>query len=99
MTDPAEKYRDKISPEHKVAMDTLMFMYQVLLPHRDQFAGLINAAENMHNSGFITDPTLYLEMINSKSFEHQLRLARAGLAFINECEAVQTATTTEIDPR
>lgn len=88
MSDPAEAYRDKVDPSHKLAMEAVGFMRQLLGPHREQFEKLLESERQMHNVGHILDPTLYKDMIYSKSFEHQLRLVRAALTFLNEADAV-----------
>lgn len=88
MSDPAEKYRDKLDPSHKMAMDAIGFMRQMLGPHRERFEQLLKSEQEMHNAGHIINPTLYKDMIYSKSFEQQIRLVRAALAFLNEADAV-----------
>lgn len=35
--DPAEAYRDRVDPKHKMAMDAIGFVRQLLSPHREQF--------------------------------------------------------------
>lgn len=88
MSDPAHAYRDKVDPSHKMAMDAVCFMRQLLGPHREQLQKLIDSERQMHSVGHILDPTLYRDMIYSKSFEQQMRLARAALAFLDEADAV-----------
>lgn len=92
--DPAEKYRDKVSPEHKMAMDAIGFMRQILGQHREQFDALLKSEQHMHSVGGLLDPTLYRDMIYSKSFEQQMRLVRAAVAFLKEVDAVAA----EIEP-
>lgn len=88
MIDPAEKYRGKVSPEHKQAMDTIGFIYRTLKAVKPHLETLMEAERQMHNVGFILDPTLYRDMIYSKSFEHQMKLARAALQFVNTIDEV-----------
>jgi hypothetical protein len=88
MSDPAEKYRDKVSPEHRMAMEAIGFMRQILGQHRGQFETLLEAEQRSHSMGMILDPTLYRDMIYSKSFAQQIRLVKAAVAFLNEVDAV-----------
>ena len=89
MTDPAEKYRDKVDPQHKMAMEAIVFMAQVLEPHREQFEKLLKAERDMHSVGAILNPTLYRDMIYSKSFAQQMRLVKAAVQFLDEVAAVK----------
>lgn len=86
--DPADRYRDKVAPEHKLAMQAIGFVRQLLEPHREQFEILDKAERDSHSFGHILDPTLYRDMIHSKSFAQQMRMVRAALAFMNEIRAV-----------
>jgi len=88
MTDPALKYADKVSPEHKMAMEAIGFMRQILSQHRPQFEALLKANRDMSNFGGMLDPTLYRDMLYSKSFDQQIRLVEAALAFLNSVDAV-----------
>lgn len=88
MTDPAEKYRDKVDPNHKMAMDAIAFSRQLLEPQAEHLRALLKAEQHAHAIGHITDPTMYRDMIYSKSFAQQIRLARAALAYIDELNAV-----------
>jgi hypothetical protein len=99
MVDPAEKYRNNVSPEHKLAMDTIGFLYQNLKAVKPHLETLLEAEHHMHNVGHILDPTLYRDMIYSKSFERQKKLARAALQFLNEVDAVVVELEAELEPR
>jgi hypothetical protein len=88
MADPAEKYRDKVDPSHKMAMDAIGMIRQVLSPHREVMERLLDSERQMHNFGHVLNPTLYNDMIYSKSFEQQTRLIKAALAFLDEADAV-----------
>jgi hypothetical protein len=95
MPDPVDKYGDKLDPRHKMAMDAIGFMHQVLSPHREQFETLVKATRDMHSIGVILDPTLYRDMLYSKSFDQQIRLARAALTFLRDVDAVKA----ELEPQ
>lgn len=88
MSDPADKYADKVSPEHVMAMQAVGLVRSILEPQRAHFEELLEAERNMHNVGFVLDPTLYRDMIHSKSFERQMKLVRAALAFLRETDEV-----------
>lgn len=88
MDDPGLKYRGKVSPEHKMAMEAIGMMRMMLGQHREQFEKLIEAEGNMHSFGGMLDPTLYRDMIYSKSFKQQMRLVRAAVTFLKEIDAV-----------
>lgn len=88
MSDPALKYADRVSPEHKMAMDAICIFRNLVGQHRAQFEALLKAEQNMHSIGAILDPTLYRDMIQSPSFARQIRLVRAALKFLDECDAV-----------
>lgn len=88
MSDPAEKYRGRVSPEHQMAMDAVGFARHLLDQHREKFDALLKAERDAHSFGHIVDPTLYRDMIQSKSFALQIKLVRAAVAFLDECDAV-----------
>jgi hypothetical protein len=88
MIDPAVNYRDQVDPRHKMAMEAIGFMRQILGQHREQFNALLKSERHMHDVGGLLNPTLYRDMLYSKSFEQQLRLVRAAVAFLNEVDAV-----------
>lgn len=88
MTDPAEKYRDNVSPEHRTAMQAIGMARVVLSGHREVLQRLIDSERHMHNVGHILNPTLYRDMIQSRNFERQTRVIRAALRFLDEVDAV-----------
>lgn len=95
MSDQAEKYRDRLDPLHKAAMDAIGFMHQVLALHRKQFTALLDAERQMHGVGMVLDPTLYRDMIYSKSFKQQIRLVRAAVSFLDTVDDVKA----ELEPQ
>jgi hypothetical protein len=88
MADTAAKYRDKVDPEHAVAMQAIGFARQFLGQHRERYEALLKAEQDMHSFGGMIDPTMYRDMLNSKSFDQQTRLIKAALAFLKEADAV-----------
>lgn len=90
-----EKYRDKVTPEHRMAMEAIGMMRMILARHREQFETLLKAEQDMHNFGGLIDPTLYRDMIYSESFKQQIRLVRAAMAFLKEVDAVAAEIETK----
>jgi hypothetical protein len=82
------KYADKVSPEHRAAMEALGFAYQLLAQHREQFERLLESERYMHNVGALIDPSLYRHMLSSESFRQQTRVCTAAIAFLKEVGAV-----------
>lgn len=90
MSDPALKYRDRVAPEHELAMQAVGMARMMLNAEhvRPQLELLDTSERHAHSVGHIMDPTMYRDMINSKSFAQQMRLVRAALAFLRETDAV-----------
>lgn len=84
MSDPAEKYRDKVSPQHRLAMDSLALARELMQPHYDHLKSVIDAERHSHSIGPFVDPTLYRDMIQSRSFQQQLKVIRAAIRFLDE---------------
>ena len=82
MTDTAEKYRDKVDPEHKASMDLTIGAYHTIKMVEGHLRKLDEAERRSHSFGHITDPTIYRDQINSKSFADQMVVVRAALKFI-----------------
>lgn len=82
MSDPGDKYRDKVDPAHRAAMEAIGMARMVLAPHQEQFDALLKAESDAHSYLHITNPTLYRDMISSKNFERQTRLIKAAIAFL-----------------
>jgi hypothetical protein len=95
MSDPAEKYRSKVAPEHELAMQAIgMARMMLAAPHvRPQLELLEKAERDAHSIGHITDPTLYRDMINSKSFAQQMVLIRAALTFLRATDELAAEVT------
>lgn len=88
VSDPATKYADKVDPRHRLAMEGIDWASVLLNLHREQFQAVLESEQHMHSAGGLLDPTLYRDMLYSKSWKQQLRLIRAALAFLNEVSAV-----------
>lgn len=84
MSDPAEKYRDKVSPQHRLAMDSVVLAIELMQPHYHHLKSVIDAEQHSHAIGAILDPTLYHDMIQSRSFQQQLKVIRAAIRFLDE---------------
>jgi predicted transcriptional regulator len=86
--DPASKYADKVDLGHKMAMNMVIGAYHsigIVIEH----LRLLDKAENsVHSFMHITDPTMYRDMINSKSFAIQMKIVKAALAFYDTVHAV-----------
>jgi hypothetical protein len=93
MSDPADKYRDRVDPMHKMAMDAIGMARILLNTYKDQYDTLIEAERSAHSIGHIIDPTLYRDMINSKSFAQQIKLCRAAQTFLRHVNAVADEIT------
>lgn len=71
-----------------MAMEAIALFRHMLGQHRPAFEALIDSERYMHNVGGLIDPTLYRDMLYSKSLKMQLRLVRAAIAFLDEIDAV-----------
>jgi len=89
MGDPAEKYRDQVDPEHRMAMEAIAFAFQMLEPCSPQITRFLDAERHSHAVGHILNPTLYRDQINSRSFAQQVELARAADVFIRAVRKVK----------
>lgn len=74
---------------HKMAMDAVGFAAQLLMPQAGALGALVRAERDMHSFLHITDPTLYIRASNDQGLKHQVRLAKAALAFVLEVQAVK----------
>ena len=84
------------TPEaHKMAFDALGMAAQILTPQADTFAALVKAERSIHSSMHITDPTMYMEVLNSKGLRQQVELAKAAIAFILAVQSVKNELTAE----
>lgn len=88
MTDTAEKYRDKLDPDHKMAMDMAIRAYATVKMVEAQLRKVHDAERQSHSIGHIVDPTLYRDQINSKSFADQMKIINAALSFIAAMDEV-----------
>jgi hypothetical protein len=82
------KYADKVTPEHRMAMEAIGMFRMMLGQHRPQFEALLKAKRDMDSFGGLLDPTLYRDMLHSKSFDQQIRLVTAAIKFLDEIDAV-----------
>lgn len=83
-----EKYRDKVTPEYRMAIEAISFARLTMRLHRDSYETLIKAENDMHNYAGLLDPTLYRDMLKSKTFPLQIRMVKAALKFLDEIDAV-----------
>lgn len=75
--------------QHKMAMQAVGFAAQLLTPNVDALRALVEAERSMHGYLHITDPTMYIKAINSKSLDQQVRLAKAAIAFVAAVQEVK----------
>lgn len=88
MTDPADKYRDKLDPLHKMAMEAIGMASVLLRTYRRQYEALLEAERDAHSIGHITHPEIYRDMIHSKSFAQQIALCKAAQEFVRAVDVV-----------
>ena len=91
MTDPALKYADRVSPEHRAAMDLATSAYHNLKMVEPQLRKVDEAERRSHSIGHILDPTLYKDQIYSQSFADQMTFIRAALAFIDKVDTLKSS--------
>lgn len=89
MDDIAEKYRDKLDPDHKMAMDAVFFAAQLLDMHVPTLTRFRDADRSFDTIGPILDPTLYRDALYSKTLEFQRRAIKAAVEFHREIDAVR----------
>lgn len=91
MTDPAEKYREKLNPTHQLAMSTIINSYQVMEMFEDHVRATLDAERRSHSIGHILDPTLYRDAIESQSWRAQVQIMEATIKFLDDVAgAVET---------
>jgi hypothetical protein len=76
--------------EHKMMMDAIGLAAHLLTPNATKMANLIEAERSMHSFMHITDPTMYIKAMNSKSLQQQVDLAKAALAFVLAVQNVKS---------
>jgi len=84
MTDPAEKYRDKLDPAHQLAMDTIINSYRVMEMFKDHISKTLEAERRSHSVGHMIDPTMYRDAMHSKSWRAQVQIMRAAQVFLDD---------------
>lgn len=87
--DPAELYADRVAPEHRQTMETVAMAYHTLTMAAPHLRALDEAERRAHSVGHIVNPTLYRDMIGSKSFSQQMRIVRAALKFVAALDEVK----------
>ena len=90
MTDSADKYKDCLDPQHKMAVDITIGSYNTLKLVEAQLRKVDEAERSSHSIGHIVDPTLYRDQINSKNFAQQMVIIRAALAFIDKIDTLKS---------
>jgi len=80
---------EKQQIEHKMAMEAIGMISNILEVYRNQFKILVKAENDMHNFGGIFDPTLYRNMLYSKNFKLQMQMVKAAVAFLDEIDKVK----------
>jgi hypothetical protein len=88
MNDPALKYRDQVSPDHAIAMQSIGLARLLMQQHQQYFEKFLKARSDMDSFGGLLNPTLYRDVLASKSFEQQVRMVEAAHAFLQEINAV-----------
>lgn len=88
MSDPAEKYRGRVDPDHELAMQAIGFTNMALRTYRAHYEALLKAQRDLDSMGIVLDPTLYRDVIHSRSLAQQIKLVEAALAFLRAADAV-----------
>lgn len=86
--DLTAKYADKVTPEHRMAFEMIGTARMLLDMNRDYYEKLVDARQRVDSVGIVLDPTLYRDVLWSKSVAQQVRLAEAALAFLRAADAV-----------
>ena len=84
-----ERYKDKVTPEHKMALDGVLMTHLMLTIHRETYEAFLAAERHMHNVGGLINPTLYRDMLYSKSFTTQKKLVDAALQFLRAVDDIK----------
>lgn len=79
----------EVDMRHKAAMDAIGLLGQLLQMHRPAMEALVKSHRDMDSFGAILNPTLYRQMIYSKSLDQQLRLVKAALSFMAVLDEVK----------
>lgn len=79
----------KLPYDQQMMMQAVGFAAQLLTPHSDNLAELVQAEQRSHSYLHITDPTLYRKTLSDKNFRAQVDLAAAALAFVLAVQKVK----------
>ena len=82
------KYENFVTPEHRAAIEAIVFAHHLLVQHQSYFAAFERARKHMDNVGHILDPTLYRDMQSSDSFKQQAAIIAAAQSFITTTKEV-----------
>lgn len=93
MADTGEKYRDKVDPVFKMAMELVTSSYHTMKMIEGELRKVDEAERQSHSIGHILNPTLYRDQIHSKNFEQTMKVVRAALAFIEALDKAKDETT------
>lgn len=88
MSDRRLSTATRLIAEHAIAMQAIGLARLALDQHRDRYELLLESRRYMDSVGGLLDPTLYRDMLGSKSFAQQERMVKAALAFLKEIDAV-----------
>lgn len=97
MTNILEKYAPDVTPKHISAMNSIGLAHSLLNTHRAHFVIMLNAERQMHNVGLMVHPTLYKDMINSESFNRQIKLINAAIDFLDVFDSIADEVAVEME--
>ncbi|WP_316172442.1 hypothetical protein [Bradyrhizobium sp. SZCCHNRI2049] len=69
-------------------MQSIGFARQIMQQHAAHFERFIKARQRMDSVGHILDPSLYRDVINSRSLAQQVELVQAAMTFLRAIEKV-----------
>ena len=88
MNEQALRHRDQVADEHATAMQSIGMARLLMRQHCVSFDRFLKARRDMDSIGIVVDPTLYRDMLASKSLKQQIRMVEAAMRFLGEIDAV-----------
>jgi hypothetical protein len=70
-----------------VALESIGLVAQVLAMHEGALKSLVDAHERFDAIGFAADPTFYRQLLHSRTYQANIRMARRTLEFLAAAKA------------